>query len=242
MTRQWDAVVPRGMVPTIIISRDMLSDLRRLIDWLERAGHENIILLDNASSYPPLLEYLHDSPHRVVRLSRNLGHEAPWKSGLVASLGSVPYIITDPDILPDEKCPYDAAEHFQELLLGFPTFDQAGFGLHIDDLPIRYPHREAVVQWERPFWEVQIAPGVFAAHIDTTFALYRPETSYKVTEALRTGLPYLARHLPWYRDPRTPDSETRYYFQHRRIDIGYWNHPTLPTAVSSRTESRNDGR
>lgn len=242
MTRQHDVVMPRRLVPTIVICRDMLCDLRRLVDWLERAGHKAIILLDNASSYPPLLDYLRRSPHRLVRLPENLGHEAPWASGLVTSLGSVPYIVTDPDVLPDEECPHDAAEHFQDLLLRFPTFDQAGFGLRIDDLPPWYPHREAVVRWEKPFWADEIAPGAFAAHTDTTFALYRPKTAYKVTEALRTGPPYLARHLPWYRDPRTPDSETAYYFEHRRADVGYWNHATLPHAVTSRTGGHIDGR
>lgn len=224
----------RASVPTIIICRDVLADLRRLVDWLERAGHQELILLDNASTYPPLLTYLRDSPHRVIRLDANTGHEAPWSCGLVSALGGRPFVVSDPDVLPDESCPHDAVERFQELLQRFPAFDQVGFGLHIDDLPEHYPHRDAVVRWERPFWVDEVEPGAFAAHIDTTFALYRPGTGYKVTEALRTGPPYTARHLPWYRDPRHPDAETDYYFRHRRADVGYWNHPTLPVAVTDR--------
>lgn len=229
-----NGVLARASVPTIIICRDALSDLRKLVDWLERAGHQEVILLDNASTYPPLLQYLRDSPHHVVRLDGNMGHEAPWSSGLVAALGKRPFVVSDPDVLPDESCPYDAVDHFQDLLLRFPNFDQAGFGLHIDDLPEEYPHRDAVVRWESPFWTDEVDPGTFAAHIDTTFAVYRPGTGYKVTEALRTGPPYTARHLPWYRDPRRPDAETEYYFRHRRNDVGYWNHATLPAAVMSR--------
>lgn len=224
--------MPRREIPTIIICRDTVSDLRMLIAWLEAAGHENIIILDNASTYPPLVDYLCGSPHRVVRLEHNVGHEAPWATGLVTSEGSLPFIVTDPDVVPDDETPYDAADYFQELLQRHPSYDQAGFGLHIDDLPAEYPHRAVVIEWERPFWERELEPGVFAAHIDTTFALYRPGTGYKVTEALRTGRPYMARHRPWYRNPREPDTEMAYYFSHRRHDIGYWNHSELPDVVT----------
>ena len=56
--------------PIFVIVRDLLSPLQQLLDWLERAGHDRIILVDNASTYPPMLEYLcDDRPHRgAVRL------------------------------------------------------------------------------------------------------------------------------------------------------------------------------
>ena len=235
-------IVPRHAVPVVVICRDLLGDLRLLVSWLERTGHENVVLLDNASSYPPLRDYLDASPHRVLRLDRNLGHEAPWASGLVSALASVPYVVTDPDVLPDDDCPADAVEHFQHLLNRFPAFDQAGFGLHIDDLPVHYPHRDVVVAWEQPFWSREIAHGVFTAHIDTTFAVYRPGTPYKVTEALRTGSPYLARHLPWYRDPGAPVAETSYFFAHRRSVVVYWSRPQLPDVVTARHRGTRDDR
>jgi hypothetical protein len=137
--------------------------------------------------------------------------------------------------VPEPQCPADAVEYFQWLLLRYPAFDQAGFGLRIDDLPEHFPHRDAVRTWEAPYWQTELEPGVYTAHIDTTFAVYRPGTGYKVTEALRTGHPYLARHLPWYRDPRRPDAETAYYFARRRPDVGYWNRVRLAEDVAART-------
>lgn len=229
---QWSVVVPRAEVPIIVICHNLLSDLRLLVEWLETAGHEQIILLDNTSTYPPLLDYLASSPHQVVRLPENLGHGSPWSSGLIHNLPrSLPYVVTDPDILPDPACPLDAVEYFQDLLLRHDAFDKAGFGLHLDDIPEWYPHREAVRHWESPYWENELADGVFTAHIDTTFAVCRPRTPYKVTESLRTGSPYVARHLPWYRNPAEPDDETAFFFDRRRDDIGYWNREQLPSAV-----------
>ena len=232
MTQAWQEPLPASEIPVILICHNLLSDLARLVTWLETAGHQRIVLLDNASTYPPLLAYLAATPHEVVRLTENLGHVAPWQSGLAGRIGQHrPFAVSDPDVLPEPGCPLDAVLHFQRLLLDYPAFDKAGFGLRIDDLPDHFPHRELVRSWEAPYWQQQLAPGVFAAHIDTTFAVCRPGTGYKVTEAIRTGHPHLARHLPWYRDPRRPDAETAYYFAKRRADVGYWNHAHLPARV-----------
>jgi hypothetical protein len=231
----WTTVVPRREVPIIIICHNLLADLTALVAWLETTGHERLVLLDNASTYEPLRDFLAATQHEVVGLSENLGHEAPWRSGLAERWGrDLPFVVTDPDILPDPTCPPDAVEHFQRLLLKHAGFDKAGFGLHIDDLPVTYPHRDRVRQWETPFWEKALEPAVFAAHIDTTFAVHRPGTPYKVTEALRTGAPYMARHMPWYRDPSKPDAETSFFFSARRADVGYWNRTELPTRVTAR--------
>ncbi len=237
----WREPLPLCDIPVIIICHNMLSDLVQLVRWLEDTGHQNVFLLDNASSYPPLLDYLTAAQHEVVRLRENMGHVAPWESGLVGRLGSQrPFIVSDPDILPEPWCPTDASVYFQALLLRHREFDKAGFGLRTDDLPEHFPHRETVLRWERPYWEKELSAGVYAAHIDTTFAVHRPGTPYKVTEALRTGAPYLARHLPWYRDPRRPDTETAFYFSHRRQDIGYWNREELPAMVRNRTDDGRD--
>lgn len=204
-----------------------------LVSWLERTGHGNITLLDNASTYPPLLDYLARSSHRVIRLEENLGHRVPWRCGIVGEFGEeMPFVVTDPDVLPDPQVPAESFEYMQELLLRHPAFDKIGFGLHIDDLPNLYPFREQVIAWERPFWEKEVEPGVFAAHLDTTLALHRPGCPYKVTEALRTAEPYMARHLPWYRDPLAPDEEVKYYQCHRDQSVGYWNRSELHPKVS----------
>jgi hypothetical protein len=227
--------VPRAQLPVVVICRDLVSDLMVLVAWLENTGHEKIILLDNASTYPPLLDYLRASSHDVVRLKENLGQRSPWLSGLVDRLSpNIPFVVTDPDVVPDPEAPVDSFEHLQERLLRHGAFDKAGFGLHVDDLPALYPYRAEVIAWEAPFWKQEIEPGVYAAHLDTTLALHRPRTPYKVTEALRTGAPHMARHLPWYRDPFHPDEETAYYLDHRDESVGYWNRRELHPAVRRR--------
>jgi hypothetical protein len=99
--------------PVFIPIRDRLEPLVILIDWLERAGLDEIWLIDNASSYPPMLEFLESTSHHVVRTGINLGHRSPWLSGTVQRHSHQrPYEVTDPDVIPDAQCPLDAVEHF----------------------------------------------------------------------------------------------------------------------------------
>ena len=217
-------------VPVFVPVRDRVTPLRALVDWLERAGHEEIWLVDNASTYPPLVEYLEASPHHVVRLGRNFGHRAPWLSGTVQRVASGRYfVITDPDIVPDDGCPLDAVDHFRSLLDRYPSIDKVGFGLRIDDLPGTYPLAAAVREWEARFWREEVEPGVFRADIDTTFALYRPlGRRHQEDRALRTGAPYVARHLPWYANPAELSEDDLYYRDHADTSIANWDRDELP--------------
>ena len=129
-------------IPIIINCRDRLGSLIQLVDYLERADQDRIYLVDNDSTYPPLLEYLDRSPHEVVKLGRNAGRLSLWEANLFDELGiKGRFVFTDPDIVPDEGCPLDAIEYFGEILDMFPDRDKAGFGLQD-----RRPPRQVQVQ------------------------------------------------------------------------------------------------
>lgn len=216
--------------PVFIPVRDRLSFLLELLAWLEQAGQRDIWLIDNDSTYPPMVDFLDSTHHHVVRTSRNMGHRSPWLSGTVQRHAHGRYfIVTDPDVVPDPACPPDVLDVFLALLDEFPQIDKAGFGLRIDDLPECYSLREDVIDWERPFWERELRPGVFDAGIDTTFAMYRPiDGRHKMLPAVRTGFPYVARHLPWYIDSSNLGEETTYYRDHADRSISNWDRDELP--------------
>lgn len=209
--------------PVFVICRDRLGPLARLVTWLEQTGHEEIYLVDNDSAYPPLLEYYAQTRHEVIRLGANVGHLAPWSEGIVRKYaGGRRYVVTDFDVVPDEACPADAVVRFSRLLDRYPTHVKAGFGLRIDDLPHHNPRRSDIVAWERYFWRRRISRGVYHADIDTTFALYREDAEFAQGPAIRTGPPYVARHLPWYDDPSEPSEEVRYYQERANQTISTW--------------------
>ncbi|CAN5505265.1 hypothetical protein BH23ACT3_BH23ACT3_01390 [soil metagenome] len=218
--------------PVFIPVRDRVTPRLAVIDWLERAGQEEIWLIDNASTYEPLLAFLADTPHQVVRLDRNLGHRSPWMSGAVQRQAHGRYfIVTDPDVVPDPGCPLDALDHFRSLLDRRHMFHKAGFGLRTDDLPDTYALAAEVREWEARFWrsDIQVESGVYHADIDTTFALYKHlDIRHDDHLSLRTGPPYVARHLPWYVDSANLSAEERYYRTHADPSISNWDRDQLP--------------
>lgn len=199
-----------GFDPPIYINvRDRVTPLRALVAWLERAGHERIILLDNGSTYEPCVEYLKATPHDVVALGANYGSRALWLAGLVPNEW---FVYTDPDVVPTDQCPRDAVAHLRRLL-GRHDHPKAGLGLFLDDVPVTFPH----LAWERSLVIHEVEPGAFDSQVDTTFALYRPGSPF-VYRALRTAAPYQARHVSpsWYGGELS--EEDAFYLAHAKDD------------------------
>lgn len=201
-------------IPIIINNFNQYEYLLKLIKALEDRGYHNIHILDNASTYPPLLQYYKECPYTVHHLGANLGYMALWKSGLFKEFRNQYFVYTDPDVVPVAECPADFMEYFYRILQKHPLSPKVGFSLKIDDIPNHYPLREKVIAYENKYWEKEISPGIFSAPLDTTFALHRPfttHTNYPEDRMYRTGFPYQLRHLPWYVDPDHMTDNERYY-------------------------------
>lgn len=223
--------------PIVINNRDRLKPLLQMLRWLERAQQTNIYIVDNDSTYPPLLRYYQRCPYKVIALGENVGHTAPWSAGVVERFcAGQYYVVSDPDIVPVSYCPTDALARFRTLLDKYPERDKVGFGLKIEDIPARYKFADEVKGWEGKFWTNEIEPGVYEAPLDTSFALYRPGAVYAADRlgfSLRTGEPYVARHTPWYANSRRPDAEERYYRAHTRPDLNHWDGEELPERLTA---------
>jgi len=223
--------------PVIITVRDRLSPLMQLLEWLDNVGQHDIWLCDNASTYEPMVKFLANTSHHVVHNDRNLGHRAPWLSGLVAELGADrPFVITDPDVVPCETCPGDALDYFAETLHMHYDLDKVGFSLRLDDLPAHFAHRDSVIAWERQFWTNEFKPGFYFAPIDTTFAVYRPGLGHLNSRSLRSQPPYEARHMPWYDNTAEPTPEQAYYVAHADRLISNWNSERIPANVRAKLQ------
>jgi len=214
-------------IEVFVISYNRLTYLKKLIGWLENAGFEKINIVDNNSTYPPLLEYLKKTEHRVHRFGKNYGHMAVWACGRFTDIiDNEYYIVTDNDILPIEECPQNVADHFKGILDRYKKFTKVGFSLKIDDIPDSYGFKENVLEWEYQFWEKKIADGLFDASIDTTFAMYRPgiyPNQKKWWKSIRTDFPYMARHLPWYEKSSEIDGEDLYYQKNIKNKSSFWS-------------------
>jgi hypothetical protein len=200
--------------PVIINNYNRLEYLKDLIAWLESAGMKNIYIIDNLSTYPPLLEFYKKTKYIVYMLDKNVGHEALWKTHLRMRFCKNYYIYTDPDLIPVDECPKDFIHYFYKVLNQNPEYDKVGFSLKIDDIPDYYEYKQKVLDWESQYWQKKVAENLYHGNIDTTFALYRPNTYDQLWDkAIRTGFPFMMKHLPWYLDKDNLPDEERYYLE-----------------------------
>ena len=206
-------------IPIFINARDRLSCLRQQVEWLWAAGYHNIYILDNASTYPPLLDYYKsiEKQVNVIYLKKNLGYKALWQSGVLNVLNiRTPYVYTDPDIVPVEECPCDVLKKMLVILRQYPYIKKVGFGLKTDD--ITFSGREEALAHEKPRMRTSVGKELFFGVIDTTFALYRNYRHYNAYASLRLAGKCMARHLPWYLDYEKLSEDETYYARHATDD------------------------
>lgn len=205
------------MIPVYINVFNRLTTTRNLVEQVKRLGNAQPVVIDNDSDYEPLLDWYESKPCDIVRLKENLGHHAPWTSGIIEGDNADLYVVTDcdididgvpPDVFDVLQCPF-AWTHYRPI--------KSGLALRIDDLP---PWQTKVVEWESRWWKQQVVRGSnwYRAAIDTTFAMYRQGTTLRQiqdvvrTPAVRLGGEYQARHIPWYLDGENLDEENKHYF------------------------------
>jgi len=203
------------MTPVYVNTFNRLTTTRKLCEQIAAMDNAVPIIIDNDSTWDPLLGWYQHCPFEVVRLTENMGHHAPWKCGATARPNGGFYCVTDCD-LDLEGVPADLMDVLK-LPLEWQRMPvvKSGVALQINDLP---SYQSQVRQWESRFWRQRIVGDYYAAPIDTTLAMYRANTPVRIAtkvagvRAVRAGGKYTARHMPWYLDPTNLDEENANYF------------------------------
>jgi glycosyltransferase involved in cell wall biosynthesis len=199
---------------------------RRMVKQLRRWRLTNIVIVDNASTYKPMIELLNhlESQFKVVRLAENNGAEAI--TAISYNLKTLPdvFVITDPDLEFNPDMPlsflvdlYNLTNHFR--------IGKAGLALDISDKDAMRQDkfligRESLHIWEYESRHWNLCVGslpngnpAYRAPIDTTFALYNKRHFSRETflEAIRVGGAFTCKHRPWYKDVPVPREELDFY-------------------------------
>ena len=206
-------------IPIFINARDRLGVMKQQIDWLLDAGYTNIIILDNNSTYPPLLEYYQslagDKRLKIIIFNRNLGFKAIWKSGILEALDiRTPYVYTDPDLVPVDSCPKNVVQLLLKILKKAPSMvKKVGLGMVYDDITFYDKARWQDI--EKHYYDfTDVAKDLYYIQVDTTFALYVNCRHYNLRFSMRTLGDMMARHLPWYFDYDNLPEDEQYYLDH----------------------------
>jgi len=225
------------MIPAYIIAKDRLSMIRNTVEQCQRLDLVPVIV-DNASTYPPLLEWYNTYPCSKVFLSeqyqQSYPHRNVWKHILtnvhdfIEKWNTEYYVVTDPD-LELSTLPDDTIEVLKRGLIS-GCVHKCGPSLDISN--VHQDWHEKVIEWEQQFWERPVelfsdSQIYYEAPIDTTFALYNiynaSEQKYWdcSAKALRVGAPYMVHHIPWERGKGDWSEEDQYYFDHMNKSISW---------------------
>lgn len=209
----------------IINNRDRLHTLQEMVAWGLAAGHE-VVIVDQASSYPPLIEWFSEIPSGGYGSSANpqvlrKANVGPWpdvRTGLVEfAAGDEFAAYTDSD-LDLSECPLDMLDLFATMLRSNSAIRKIGCALRLDDLPDAPVANHA---WKREidFWPGGFDQPIYRAKIASTLAVYRVGDVCRSTAdlygpALRVAGNCTARHRPWYYTEYNMPEDERYYLEH----------------------------
>ncbi len=199
-----------------VIAFNRLHMMRQLCEQLTESGLEAVII-DNASTYPPLLLwYEMECPYEVIHMDKNYGHQVAWTQNLIGD--DKYYIVTDHD-LDLSGIPSDWVEVLKGGLIENEDVIKCGLSLRINDLP-ENEYTKEVIRWETKYWERPKRWDMwYVSEIDTTLAMYDRDRPFghlpndRFFSAVRSGEPYTAKHLPWYNTKESieADPEEKYY-------------------------------
>jgi len=198
-------------VPVIINNYNLLTWPKEMVNRLKQWDNVGeIIIVDNASNYEPLLEWYDTNPCTVIRLDSNMGHKAPWDSGIVGSLGTSIYAVTDPD-LDLSKTSKKTINKCLRALFEFKGVGKVGLRLEYNDIPVTSSYYQHIQSYEknRQVNTRRINGILLDVSIDTTFAVYDVPNYFIGGVSLSES----ARHIPWYysKEERENDQEFTQY-------------------------------
>lgn len=210
-------------IPVIINNRDLytwpVAMVHRIMKY-HNVG--DIIIVDNSSTYPPLIHWYDRQNLVQVKRCSNLGHAGAWLSDAVSELGSEFYVVTDSD-LGLEDTPNDTLMVLLEKLNKQPDLGKIGLGLNWQIVFPESPYYNRLNLYEKDRWEKsEVEDDVYVdVQIDTTFALYN-KPHYFIGGGSLT-FPYVARHYPWelsiQKAKDTPDF--KYYIDNAEASCSY---------------------
>jgi hypothetical protein len=208
-------------IPIFIISYNQYTFVKSIVEQLQKYS-SNIYIIDNKSTYPPLVNYLKsiEDKVKVLYMDKNYGHRVYMRDEIV-KLGGDKYIITDPDLLLNPNLPQNFIDILSDLSDQY-KIGKIGFALditnNINTNIIATDHKKNIIDWESQFWINKINNPqyeLYYADIDTTFVLinkkyYNNNSQYG---GIRIAGNFTCVHIPWLIDYEKMllDGELDYY-------------------------------
>jgi glycosyltransferase involved in cell wall biosynthesis len=195
----------------VINNRNRLTTTKKMVEDLLERNTQKIWIIDNDSTYAPLLEWYDTVPAEVSILRHhNAGHWALFNLGIVDKISEDWCFYSDSDIALNPLMPVDYQAQMLDLALRY-DIKKIGIALEINDIPDSYPLKEQVQRNESGWWRDEVEKHVYRADTDTTFCLIKKIDQFA---SLRIAGNFTGKHVPWYTDFSNIDHEEQYYISH----------------------------
>ena len=210
-------------IKVVINNRNRLTTTKKMVEHLlDLNSNEQIIIIDNQSTYEPLLKWYEQIDKVVdIRYHKNEGHLALWATGLYKELDDY-FVYTDSDIELNEKFP----RHWKKIMLSLcqKYKKKVGLAIRVDDLPNHYRYKNQAIRNEGRWWLNEVEPDVFEADTDTTFFMLKNFGDNQYSSVRIAYDTMICRHMSWYLDLNNLDTEERYYLDNlvgQRVSTQY---------------------
>ena len=199
--------------PVILTNMNRLTTCKKMVEDLFRLNPAaRITIIDNASTYPPLLDWYEKIKHDV-NVIRHTGNHGPWvllNSGYIHTIKDKWFVYSDADLELNPRMPYN----WQEIMIAYSQkYDRkASLALKISDIPEHYEFKNVILDHQQVCWAPTAEKDVYLAITDMTFSMDL-DNRHRY-ESVRLAGTMEARHIPWYIDFKNLDEEERYYLTH----------------------------
>jgi len=215
-------------IPVIVISYNNGVYVRNMCEQLNNLSIKPIVIDNNSSDKKTItiLKNLGETGKAFIAYSNyNFGHGVGFIEPIYKLLPDV-FAYTDPDLQLNKELPANFLDTLAMLADRYSTF-KAGFALTLDInkklketkfhsthyKPIFFEKNLSIREFESKYWKLKLNNDefeIYAAPIDTTFAVYRKENyTGDFHHAIRIASNFSAIHLPWFNDIDILDDNDR---------------------------------
>lgn len=220
-----------------ICNYNRLEPTKKLVKSLTDRGYNNIVILDNGSTYQPLLEWYKTlNLDQVYFCKNNYGPEAldcvrnfepEFQDKYNHIVLNEYHVYTDSDVVPVDEIPDTFIDDMIELCKKY-QIPKLGLSLKIDDLPDHFILKDRVVAHESSFFEREYIEDemcrLYKAPVDTTFAVNSPGLDCGYSDfAYRAAGKYFAKHMPWYFNSNDLPEDEVYYLNNIQGNRPHWS-------------------
>ena len=199
--------------PIYLTNMNRLSTTKKMVEDLFKLNSNAIInIIDNASTYQPLLEWyeLIKNDVNIIKHTENKGCWSFFYSGHFNNCNDDYYIYSDADLELNPNMPYN----WQEILMDYHKKynRKASLVLKLDDIP-EGELKDKIKFHQQVCWGVTEEKNVYHGVTDMTFSFDAKSSGYRY-DSVRIGGDFECRHIPWYIDFDNISDEEKYYLEH----------------------------